>query len=219
MPDYNSQPTEPADGADKTLGVLNLIEAGTVTQRGLAGNLGIALGLANALVKRCVKKGLVKIRNAPARRYAYYLTPKGFQEKSRLTAEYLSASLAFFRRARDEYAEALVYCKNRGWTNVALYGVSELTEIATIAARAARVDVVAVIDVATNQSVFADLPVVRDMNLDDGRTIDAVVLADTVEPQRAFDELAARFPQERILTPPFLHVSRRRPHPEVGGQP
>ena len=46
-------------------------------------------------------KGLVKMSQVPLNRYAYYLTPQGFAEKSRLTAEYLSVSFNFFRRARN----------------------------------------------------------------------------------------------------------------------
>ena len=68
---------------------------------------GIALGLANAYLKRCVKKGLIKVSQAPANRYAYYLTPKGFTEKSRLTAEYLTISFNFFRDARAQCAALL----------------------------------------------------------------------------------------------------------------
>ena len=61
-------------------------ENSQITQRSLASELGIALGLTNAYLKRCVRKGWVKINQAPANRYAYYLTPRGFAEKSRLTA-------------------------------------------------------------------------------------------------------------------------------------
>ena len=83
-----------------TLGLLEAVESGRAhTQRGLAADLGIALGLVNIYLKRCVKKGLVKVSQAPARRFAYYLTPNGFAEKSRLTGEYLSWSLTFFRMA------------------------------------------------------------------------------------------------------------------------
>ena len=64
-------------------------------QRALARNIGISVGLVNALVHRAVRKGLIKIKQAPARRYAYYLTPKGFAEKSRLVAQYLDYSLSF----------------------------------------------------------------------------------------------------------------------------
>jgi DNA-binding MarR family transcriptional regulator len=73
------------------LGLLAAVERDSaLTQRHLARELGIALGLANAYLRRCTKKGLIKMRQAPLNRYAYYLTPRGFAEKSRLTAEYLS---------------------------------------------------------------------------------------------------------------------------------
>ncbi len=61
-----------------TLAVLNAVhENDKVTQRSLAQEVGVALGLTNAYLKRCVKKGLVKVKQAPANRYLYYLTPKG----------------------------------------------------------------------------------------------------------------------------------------------
>jgi DNA-binding MarR family transcriptional regulator len=70
--------SKPAD-AEKTrimLGLLESVERGEAqTQRRLASELGVALGLVNAYLKRCINKGLVKVREVPARRYAYYLTP------------------------------------------------------------------------------------------------------------------------------------------------
>src|SRR5579863_4509642 len=90
------------------LGLLSSVETdGARSQRHIAAELGIALGLANAYLKRCVHKGLVKVGQAPARRYAYYLTPQGFAEKSRLTATYLSHSFSFFREARAQCADLL----------------------------------------------------------------------------------------------------------------
>ena len=67
------------------LGLLESVERGQVqSQRRLASDLGVALGLINAYLKRCINKGLVKVSQAPARCYAYYLTPSGFAEKSHL---------------------------------------------------------------------------------------------------------------------------------------
>ena len=89
-----------------TLSVLNVVEKNShVTQRDVAKDIGIALGLTNAYLKRCIKKGLIKVQQVPANRYAYFLTPKGFSEKSRLTAEYLSQGLKFFRAARMQLME------------------------------------------------------------------------------------------------------------------
>ncbi|MFX5956864.1 hypothetical protein ABTF01_20940, partial [Acinetobacter baumannii] len=84
----------------------------------------VALGLVNTYIKRCVKKGLIKVQQVPSRRYAYFLTPQGFAEKSRLTAEYLAWSLTFFRRARGECALIMAEAKRRGWEEIGLVGGS-----------------------------------------------------------------------------------------------
>src|ERR1700758_5366307 len=93
------------------LNLLNSVDDGAQSQRRIAEDLGIALGLVNAYLKRCVKKGLVKVSEAPARRYAYYLTPQGFAEKSRLTVQYLSNSFSFFRLAKSDCARVLDQAK------------------------------------------------------------------------------------------------------------
>src|SRR5580704_16955220 len=98
-----SQPVQKDSDARILLGLLSLVERdGGQSQRRLATDLGVALGLINAYLRRCVKKGLVKVKQAPARRYVYYLTPVGLAEKSRLTVEYLSVSFEFFRLAKAE---------------------------------------------------------------------------------------------------------------------
>lgn len=105
-----------------------------INQRALASELGIALGMTNAYLKRCVKKGWIKVRQVPARRYRYYLTPKGFAEKTRLTAEYFSDSLKFFRRARQSFERLYGDLKDQGVRRVILCGADELTEIAILCA-------------------------------------------------------------------------------------
>src|SRR5689334_13083019 len=97
------------------LRVLDAVESDpAITQRSVANELGIALGLANAYLKRCVRKGLVKVAQVPSRRYAYFLTPQGFAEKSRLTAEYLSHSFSFLRRAREQFVALFAEASSRG---------------------------------------------------------------------------------------------------------
>ena len=98
-----SESSRESSNPEIMLGLLTSVERDSgITQRKLAQDLGIALGLANAYLRRCVRKGLVKMSQVPLNRYAYYLTPQGFAEKSRLMAEYLSVSFDFFRRARSE---------------------------------------------------------------------------------------------------------------------
>jgi hypothetical protein len=95
-------------------------------QRSRAAELDVALGLFNACLKRAIKKGLVKLGQAPARRYAYYLTPQGFSEKSRLTIEYLSSTFSLFRKSqggiKEEYGRIFERARALGFQRVALAG-------------------------------------------------------------------------------------------------
>ena len=128
-----------------TLSILEAIEnKNDMTQRHLADNLGVALGLANSYLKRCVKKGLVKIHQAPANRYLYYLTPKGFSEKSRLTTQYLSTSFEFYRRAGDSCKEIFIQCDEDNLKKILLIGSSELTEIAVLRSHEFKLDIVGI---------------------------------------------------------------------------
>src|SRR5205809_3395513 len=103
------------------LGLLDAVEQNRAqSQRLLASELGIALGLVNAYLKRCVKKGLVKVHDAPAHRFAYYLTPHGFAEKSRLTVQYLSDSFSFFRAAKSDCTRVLDAAKASGFSRLVL---------------------------------------------------------------------------------------------------
>ena len=202
-----SQDDAAADSVAAKLELLSAVATGqSHTQRSLAARLGVALGLTNALVKRAVRKGLIKVKAAPARRYAYYLTPEGFQEKVHLVSEYLNVSLGFFRRSRDQYEDAFNYCNQRGWTRVVLIGAGELAEIASIAAHSRDFSPVGIVDEQRNENRFCGLAVFR--SLSEAGEVDAVVVTDAESPQQTFDLLAGKLDNERILTPAILHVSR-----------
>src|SRR5689334_2167386 len=152
-----------SENARIVLGLLESVERdGAQSQRRMASDLGIALGLVNAYLKRCVKKGLIKVREVPTRRYGYFLTPKGAAEKSRLTVDYLSHSFSFFRQARSSCAETLAQCEALGYRRVALLGVSDLAEIAIICTRESGVEVIGIIDAgAKSGQQLLGLPVVK----------------------------------------------------------
>lgn len=196
------------DEAQITLGLLTAIdENSAVTQRSVAKDLGIALGLANAYLKRCVKKGLVKVQQVPANRYAYYLTPQGFAEKSRLTAHYLAQSFDFFRHARTQCGQVFEHCAGQGWRRVVLAGTGDLGEIAILCARDLPVEVVGFLDDRSSSDRFIGLPVAR--RLDALGPVEAVVVTDLVAPQETFDRLIRQFPPDRVLAPRLLGLSRQ----------
>ncbi|MCB1746347.1 MAG: winged helix-turn-helix transcriptional regulator [Gammaproteobacteria bacterium] len=160
-----------------TLGILEAIETRSeVTQRHLASELGVALGLANSYLRRCVRKGLVKITQAPANRYAYYLTPKGFAEKSRLTAEYLVSSLDYYHRAGASLRRSLAAIEDAGQGKVLLVGVSELAEIASVRAHDFDLGIVGTLDLGTASPQFVGRPVWH--SLDEADAFDAALFTD-----------------------------------------
>jgi len=210
----NSKQPSKSDPNIITLGVLSAIEENDrATQRAISEELGIALGLANAYLKRCVKKGFVKVRHIPANRYAYYLTPTGFAEKSRLTADYLSMSFNFFRSSREQCAEQFTTCQNRRWTRIALAGCGDLAEIFTLCQREdADVEIVGIIDTSDSNAAparFAGLPVVQ--KLTELEKVHAVIVTDLQNAQRVYEQLSKSVPPERVLTAPLLKVSRTQP--------
>ena len=191
------------------LGLLESVERdGGQSQRRLASELGIALGLVNAYLKRCIKKGLVKVREAPARRYAYYLTPQGFAEKSRLTVDYLAYSFSFFRQARADCAEVFAAARALGFTRVVIAGVSDLAEIARICALESGIEIAAVVDPNASVSTFVGLPVVASLDAVTGR-FDGIVVTDLRTAHETFEAAAAQIGPDRVLAPKLLGLLAR----------
>jgi DNA-binding MarR family transcriptional regulator len=188
------------------LSLLNSVDDGAQSQRRIAEELGIALGLVNAYLKRCVKKGYVKVSQAPARRYAYYLTPKGFAEKSRLTVQYLSDSFSFFRQAKDDCASTFALAKERNFRNVLLWGKSDLAEIAILSAVDCGMSVVAVVDRDGGGTPFVGKQVVIDCR-DPSVSFDAVMITDLTNARQAYDEAVQLCGPDRVLAPRLLGLS------------
>ena len=199
------------------LSVLTSIERdSSITQRKLANELGIALGLANAYLRRCVRKGLIKMSQVPLNRYAYYLTPQGFAEKSRLTAEYLAVSLDFFRRSRSDCVALFRQCEALGWRRVALYGAGDLAEIAILSAGETAVEVTCVIDSRLAGRRSGGLPILPDLaaalTYGNVHGLDGIVLTDTQSPQASFDSLSSLaelsgLSRHSVLAPSVLRIS------------
>ncbi len=188
------------------LGLLSSVESdGARSQRHIAAELGIALGLVNAYLKRCVKKGLVKVGDAPARRYAYYLTPQGFAEKSRLTVQYLSDSFSFFRKAKADCGCIFEEAAARGFGRVVLAGKSDLAEIAILCAVDAGATVVAIVDPQFQGSRFVGVEVFRAYS-DVRACFDAIIMTDVARPQAAYENAVDVVGSDRVLVPALLGI-------------
>ena len=79
--------------------ILKRLEADPeISQRELAGELGISLGRVNFCVQALIEKGLVKAKNfrnsKNKKGYAYFLTPRGIEEKAKITVQFLKVKIA-----------------------------------------------------------------------------------------------------------------------------
>jgi EPS-associated MarR family transcriptional regulator len=83
--------------------LLNILSNNSnLTQREMAQEMGISLGKLNYCISELAKKGFLKINrfkdSSNKLKYVYFLTPRGLEEKSRVT-------LGFLRRKISEYEE------------------------------------------------------------------------------------------------------------------
>ena len=206
---YERSDMKPDRKESLTLELLAAIdEKSDLTQRHLADRMGIALGLTNSYLRRCVRKGLVKITQAPANRFLYYLTPQGFAEKSRLTAEFLTSSLAFYRRASGSLDEAFAQCREKGAQRVLFGGISELTEIGCIRAVDFAFEIVGAFDPASRLNRIIGRPVWR--NLDEASASDVAVITAFTAADQMYDALCANFGASRVVVPDILDVFASR---------
>lgn len=122
------------DGDYRSLLILDEISKNEeLTQLELSKRLGIAVGLINSYIKNLVNKGYVTVSTIPKRRYAYYLTTKGFVAQTRLTYHHLQNFTNLYRVARRDFRSLFKNIIHTGITRFAFCGVDEIAEVAEIA--------------------------------------------------------------------------------------
>jgi len=131
----------------RTLHLLEEIEKNhSPSQRQLARQLGISLGLVNSFIKRLAHKGYFKVTHIPKNRVRYILTTKGAAEKSRLTYEYIKLSYVFFKGARKKMRKLLKRLESQGVKRVVFFGATDLAEIAYLSLYETKIQLTAVLD-------------------------------------------------------------------------
>lgn len=118
----------------------------SLTQRDLSNRLGIALGLVNSYIKNLMSKGFITVKAIPPRRYAYFLTPKGFAEKTRLTYHLLQDYTRIYREARANFKRLFSELSSDGVKTVVFAGVDEVAEIAFLTLQETNIKLRGIID-------------------------------------------------------------------------
>ena len=79
------------------------------TQRELSREMGISLGKVNYCMQKLTGKGWVKLtnfsRSSNKLGYMYLLTPKGIEQKAKLTTSFLKTKIEEFEILRDEISQ------------------------------------------------------------------------------------------------------------------
>lgn len=163
-----------------------------LTQRGLSQRLGVALGLTNQYLKHVITKGWVRVSQVAPRRIAYFLTPQGFQEKSRMVSGYLKNSLTMYREARVE-CEMLAkdFCA-AGWNKIAVVGKGDIADIAMLVLKSEGLQ-------PEHNTIESDFS-----------TVKVILVADMEHPQQTYEDLRARAPKANIICIKLLQIREKK---------
>jgi len=109
----------PMNDDNTSYGLLKTLENNpSLSQRDMAKRLGISLGKVNFCINALVEKGCLKVnnfRNSDNKlAYAYLLTPRGIEERARMTVEFLQIKLHEYERLRAEIEELKREAEQKG---------------------------------------------------------------------------------------------------------
>ena len=90
--------------------VIKIIEENPdISQRQLAEELGVSLGKTNYCIKALIERGIIKACNFKNSHkklaYTYLLTPKGINEKAKITYRFLKKRMAEYEQLHEEIEE------------------------------------------------------------------------------------------------------------------
>jgi DNA-binding MarR family transcriptional regulator len=184
-----NRPSPPGAEHYRSLQILDeLSNNDSLTQRDLSSRLGIALGLVNSYIKNLITKGYITVKTIPTKRYAYYLTPKGFTEKTKLTYDLLHDYTRIYREARKNFKQLFQELQASGVKNIVFAGADETAEIAYITLQETNMKLVDVVDDDLSGKTFFGRTV-RPMNVVQNMRYDAVVVTSYLKRKQVFKQL------------------------------
>jgi DNA-binding MarR family transcriptional regulator len=117
-----------------------------ISQRALSNKFGIALGVTNACLKRMGRRGWIRITSLNHHKIGYFLTPKGFAGKAKLTLHLISWTVQHYSTLKDIIGERLLEMENKGVKRIVFYGVSDEMEIAYVTLQGLNLKLVGIVE-------------------------------------------------------------------------
>ncbi len=114
-------------GSNRDFQVLDTLDSREITsQRQLSEKTGISLGQINYVLKRLIEKGWIKIgnfkKNPSKIGYAYLLTPRGIEAKSRLAIRFVMGRLKEYQELRYRLSGKMAEIQNQGHVRFVFIG-------------------------------------------------------------------------------------------------
>jgi len=117
-----------------------------ISQRQLSSQLGINVASVNFALKKLTKRGFVKMLGANPRRMQYILTPKGIAEKTQIAYKFFDRNFHFYKAVRKDIEDKIGSIPFNEKKRVALYGVTDLMELAYLVIQDKELELVAIAD-------------------------------------------------------------------------
>lgn len=116
---------------DKEYRLLDVLSRdGGLSQRQVAKETGLSLGMVNLILGRLVKTGAIKVVNLDGRTARYLLTRKGVAEKTRRAYAYLRRTIDTFRDLRARTDALIAELHADGVREFVIHGEGEVADIA-----------------------------------------------------------------------------------------
>ena len=97
-----------------------------ISQRALARDTGISLGLTNLTLKKFLKTGYVQVTRLDKRKLEYLLTPKGFLAMTQRTYRYVSRTITEYQRLKGQLVCLLQGLQQQGYESFLIHGDGEI---------------------------------------------------------------------------------------------
>jgi len=117
-----------------------------ISQRELSHKFNIALGVTNACIRRMARKGWIRIRDLNRRKIQYSLTPRGFEEKARLTFHLIASTVQHYLELKKIIGQRFLEMQNAGLIRIVFYGVCEEMEAAYITLQGTNLKLVGIVE-------------------------------------------------------------------------
>jgi len=170
-----------------------------ISQRALSNKFGIALGVTNACLKRMGRRGWIRITSLNHHKIGYFLTPKGFAGKAKLTLHLISWTVQHYSTLKDIIGIRLLEMQNAGAERIVFYGVSDEMEIAYVTLQGLNLKLVGIVedeDKINRKEVFGfELKDIREIEM---LRPDAVLITSLANQAERTEKLANLIDVERV---------------------